>query len=410
MMRKLAAVMAALIWGVLNLSVCALAGPEEADSLLERAVVMAEETCRLATNDAYWLAMTDNEQISGLGKAWASGHDARPALVVQLAGEAEVIELLATQGSAALGAEALTAWSITRSFGRRIFACDDVGDGAYLLMYESAAPVLAVWHSEDGAVRMQSMLLPWEELAACATEAEVSAWFGQLLTPMAEAVAAYAALDETYQQLARAFSSVRIVPTADLPVSVSQPNDADATEKALGAAAEMDAQAMDRAALMGLSADMTAMLAEWSAGDAEKPVLTVMAELPLESELVRGLISQLPPGTGIDDQALLMAGVSAVPTMLAGRQGPMQLAASSVASRTILFADSVNPFTGLYLFIYEDKLPIMVSSCASEGAVSMTAAYLPIGALGSCRTIEDVNRFFEDAALPLPWALAESSR
>lgn len=59
----------------------------------------------------------------------------------------------------------------------KVFACDRGEEfGAMFLMYDNAVPILLVWYSDAGAVAIAASFLPDDDLNACASAEEVSAW------------------------------------------------------------------------------------------------------------------------------------------------------------------------------------------------------------------------------------------
>ncbi|MBQ8201693.1 MAG: hypothetical protein IJZ74_08000 [Clostridia bacterium] len=69
----------------------------------------------------------------------------------------------------------------------KIFASPDTeGCGFFIMLYEGGAPVMLPWYAEGGAVSLAAMFLPDDELEACMTAEEVSAWFaGRGMPPVA---------------------------------------------------------------------------------------------------------------------------------------------------------------------------------------------------------------------------------
>lgn len=378
MLRKLLAILMAAT--LLCLSVPAVA--EEAESLLSRAMALANRMNTSTRNSAYMALLANDEDIIALARAWGQGHEDLPVMVVQTDEESELIKLLVRQSIGSMGTDVLAASSMMETV--TIFVGDDVGDGAYVMLYESGTPIMVVWHGEDGAVRMRAMYLPFDDLAACENEDEVAAWFEANGMPLS------------------------LTAADPMPVLLGEPSEEDTLERALSVAVGMDAMVEGGyGAAMGASESMLALMNAWSAGDADAPVLAVMTDLSLGTPGVTFLNEVLLPDYEVDEPLLAKA-VNAIPTILLGRYcGTEALAASSMIHGEILFADGGSPMTGLILLIYEDKTPIMVASYTREGAVNMRAYYLPIEGIADCRTVEEVNEFFEDVLLPMTWVPAE---
>lgn len=381
MLRKLLAVMSAALLLAVCLTVPAMA--EQEDTLFNRAISLAQRMNENTKNEAYLALLTEDENAVALVQHWGAGHGL-PKMVAQTTAEASLIKMLARQTIGEIGTEILAATTMMETV--TIFAGDDVGDGAYVILYDNhATPILVVWHSEDGAVRMRAMYLPFADLSNCYSRSDVDNWFRENEIPLT------------------------IETAVAMPIVVAEPVEGNLLERALSAAKGMDAKADDEeyCASLGASEELLALMKAWAAGDAEAPVLAVKTDLSLDSDSVKYVNETLLPGVEVDE-TLLAKGVNQIPLMLMGRNcGTEVLAASSMIREEILFAESKDAMTGLFLFIYEDKTPIMVISYAQEGAVNMRAYYLPLEGLTDCRTLEDISAFFEGEMLPVEWVLAE---
>lgn len=88
------------------------------------------------------------------------------------------------------------------------------------------------------------------------------------------------------------------------------------------------------------------------------------------------------------------------------------LAAAGAMRSDVIFADPDASGTGLYLFLYEDSAPIIITWKGENGAYHLSAAFQPGEYPASCRKAEDVNawadsiglnvRFQEPGAMLLP--------
>lgn len=79
----------------------------------------------------------------------------------------------------------------------------------------------------------------------------------------------------------------------------------------------------------------------------------------------------------------------------------VQLSAVSSTRSTVIFADPDASGTGLYLFLYEDGVPIIVQWRGENGAYHLTAAFQPGEKPFSCRSAEDASAWAEGLGLRL---------
>ena len=379
MLRKL------MVMLTLVLCLCTAAMADAADTMLTRAIKLSNRMNRTAQNEAYLTWLTDDEDVISLVGQWGNRRDNLPAFVVQTDEDEQLIKMLAWQSLAAIGGSKVYA-ATTMMESVDIFAGGGVGDGAYVMIYENAEPVLVIWHNEDDAVRMQAVYMPFADLADCKTVKEVGEWFEQNEIPLS-------------------FTSASVMPVTE---STGKAGD-DLLNRALAAAAITDAMAQDEEACiaLGASESMLAVMNEWAAGDVSAPVLALRTDMAINTPGIEFLDALLPSYIEMNE-ALLAKAVNAAPTILLAQYcGTETLAASSMIRSEILFAHSDDPLTGLFLFVYEDHAPIMVASYAKDGAVNMRAYFLPIDALAECRSVEEANRLFDDMLLPITWEAAQ---
>jgi len=79
--------------------------------------------------------------------------------------------------------------------------------------------------------------------------------------------------------------------------------------------------------------------------------------------------------------------------------GDVALAAVGAMHSDAIFADPDAGGTGLYLFLYEDGAPIVITWTAENGAYHLSAAFQPGEYPASCRNAEDVNAWAESIGL-----------
>lgn len=69
----------------------------------------------------------------------------------------------------------------------KIYAADVPDDcGLLIMLYEEGTPIVCYWYSNAGAVSISAFFMPDDALEACATTADVSAWFAALGMPVVD--------------------------------------------------------------------------------------------------------------------------------------------------------------------------------------------------------------------------------
>ena len=142
-------------------------------------------------------------------------------------------------------------------------------------------------------------------------------------------------------------------------------------------ARELDARAENETDVRSysLSEREVDMILGWGAGSHDTPTDVLMLDLSMFMDALAQEIPADAPEAGrlmlhrrLGD-VLLQAAINA--------GGATRVVASSVARRNATFAAPVMNDSGLFLLLYEDATPVGVSWYAQEGAVSMTAVFLP---------------------------------
>ena len=158
---------------------------------------------------------------------------------------------------------------------------------------------------------------------------------------------------------------------------------------ALSLADELQSLALNRRYLLqlGLPAEVVGIATEYPADDPTPH--TVLCALTDDPQAVNALLTQ---------QIAYL--------------GDSTLAAAGSLHATVIFANEESNGTGLYIFLYEDGVPVIVTWKGENGAYYLSAAFQPGEFPASCRTVEDTNawaksigldvRFQEPGAMLLP--------
>lgn len=78
--------------------------------------------------------------------------------------------------------------------------------------------------------------------------------------------------------------------------------------------------------------------------------------------------------------------------------GVSSLSAVSSLRTTTIFADGEASGTGLYVLLYADSAPVVVTWTGANGAYYLSAAFHP-GELANCRNAEQVNAWAQSIGL-----------
>lgn len=90
---------------------------------------------------------------------------------------------------------------------------------------------------------------------------------------------------------------------------------------------------------------------------------------------------------------------NALLTQQIGYLGDVYMAAAGAMRANVIFADPDAAGAGLYLFLYEDGTPIIVTWKGENGAYHLSAAFQPGELLASCQNADDVNAWAESIGL-----------
>lgn len=79
--------------------------------------------------------------------------------------------------------------------------------------------------------------------------------------------------------------------------------------------------------------------------------------------------------------------------------GDVALAATGAMHSNVIFADPDSSGMGIYLFLYEDGAPIIVTWTGENGAYYLSAAFQPGEYPATCRNADDVNKWAQSIGL-----------
>lgn len=180
-------------------------------------------------------------------------------------------------------------------------------------------------------------------------------------------------------------------------------------ERASALAAEMAALAADETTvtLRGASGALLGLLGEWVQGDHTQPRMILAVDTALMTNaLTAGVlaVSDVEDGPLREkaEEMLRLQAPSLLCTDLLGDMGANTLAAATAAKATMIFADAEADGSGLFILLYEDATPVMVSWYAQNGAVSMSSVFLPDDGLAAVKTGGEAALWLMKRDWPLP--------
>ena len=143
------------------------------------------------------------------------------------------------------------------------------------------------------------------------------------------------------------------------------------------------------------SGDVIGMARQMAEGDYNEPTMMVSVDLTNAKDL---LLKNLVGEFTLEDPAIrenLMGRVNtAMIHQVVATRGALALAATSVLTAGNLFACDMEPGDGMFLIFYGEYTPVAVSWVAKNGAVSMSAMFVPLEELAACTTPEMVADWF----------------
>ena len=371
--------LAALLALTLLLPTALAAEMDESIVLITKAEELAVQLDALAESTEYSALFTSSEAVVAAVQAWGAGdHDAPVSVlmadltsmesaVLAMLGEdvpdaaarlmrQRLGSILVQNAQNAGGVITSAAGSIARTTAT--FAALTENDaGLFILVYEDAAPVAVSWYAENGAVSMTATFLPDSYDLSALHCAEV---YGSLMAD---------------------------VPPMDGPAR---------SERALLLAEELRALAASDAWLemCGLPQSTAEKASGFAAAGESAPRLFL--------EVTRqGFFSGAEWPDGLLEAYGESRLVSVMLTSLVAAEDTETLAAVSSLQTNVLYADETAEGSGMYILLYEEDAPIVVSWYAENGAVNMSASFLPVEGLMSCRTRWEVQTWAEGCGLLL---------
>lgn len=348
-MKKLICVLLTL----LMLSSVALADGEA--TLLRHATEMVRTLDALAADEERLEQFSLDDEVLELAQAMAAGDRTAPTRVMALDYEELKQELLADvpeelrshllrqmpfafkSGMVSdKGGNALVA-SAFFSAAETFAAPNAVGQGLWVLYYADALPVVVAWFAENGAVHMEGSILADDTLV------------------------------EDYYFMGE-----------DIPVSF----------RTIAA----DRPALDEAALR--VADDLQVLARSEAYLDMLDLPSYTQDIVTAYAAQEGTVPTLTLCALTDSAALTLSALTQDLAML----GVSSLSAVSSLRTTTIFADGEASGTGLYVLLYADSAPVVVTWTGANGAYYLSAAFHP-GELANCRNAEQVNAWAQSIGL-----------
>lgn len=119
-------------------------------------------------------------------------------------------------------------------------------------------------------------------------------------------------------------------------------------------------------------------------------------------QLIVGLYSGAEAGAMLDFTRVELQRdlVSSLPEMLLGVREETELSLIYLLARYKTFACDTAAGCGLYIMLYEDATPIVLPWYAENGAVKISAFFMPDAALTACTDAAEVSAWFAGKGLP----------
>ena len=174
------------------------------------------------------------------------------------------------------------------------------------------------------------------------------------------------------------------------------------TDAACQLAQEIDALADNDAYLkMMLNSDEIVKVGKsFGQGDRTQPTMMVSVDMGAPISM---MMSMMDAELGLDPmikEAVAGRLNSSILLSFVGSAGTNTLAATSALTAGNFFAHDMEPGTGIFLMFYGESTPVAVSWAAKNGAVSMSAMFMPLPDLAACTTPEMVASWFNSMAMP----------
>ena len=387
------------------------ASAAETDSLQKHAVELAKTLDMLASSDAYLSAFTAEDRVLSLVAQWAAGShdeaeqvyaadlsafeqltaehlDALPDVIRQQQ-EWRIPQVLVQMAMNQEGVEAEAASAIAETSVS--FAAQGVtGTGLYILTYENAWPVAVAWYANDNAVNMTATFLArslQQQLSAKAGDA-FQLEVGEVTIPCTVAEPVTAQVNTQYTA----------APRLDQALLLARVLHSMAEDEAYHTILEVPEEVAEEirgfvsagyeAPRLAAEADttVTVVVSGRVGVNADYDIVTVTEEL--NARRVRTALSEQVGRAG---GAEMLAGVSSL-------------------HASCIFADKNARGTGMYVFVFEDALPIDALWAGNEGAYEVTAFFHPLDDLNGCTSISDINTWSDEIGLELEFEQISDTR
>lgn len=177
-------------------------------------------------------------------------------------------------------------------------------------------------------------------------------------------------------------------------------------EKAVELVQRMDALAGSTAyrACIGVTGgEMGRMVDAFAAGEHDQPRMVVAVDVSPFAALIMDQVTL----DSVAREELLGKMASAMVMQLVSARGTSTLAAVNSMMTGTIFAMEGEKARGIFLLLYENATPAAVSWTAKNGAVSMTAMFLPDDDLAACSSAQAVDDWFAARDVPVSCTLTE---
>lgn len=187
--------------------------------------------------------------------------------------------------------------------------------------------------------------------------------------------------------------------------------ESDLLDQAISLVQRMDALAGNatyRACISVSGGEMGRMVDEFAAGDHDQPRLVIAVDISEFTEQVMGQVAAFDAALDpVTREELLSKMANSVVLQMVSAKGVNTLAAVNSMTTGAIFAREGEETRGMYLLLYESATPAAVSWTARNGAVSMTAMFLPDNELAACQSAQAVDDWFTARDVPVVCSLAE---
>ncbi len=398
-------------------------GSNDGLTLVQRAEAVARSVAAKAADGEWPRMMGLSDNLIEKNAKWAEGNYEQPKYILHCTmpaaeddatpGEKEIAIRqtlgLPTQVIAQTSAENLAAVSASTHAG---FAAANVPDGCgtYLFGYADGTPIMVSYRVQDGAVFLQGNFTPVSGLQESTIAKTAADWLTGWIPGVVCEEVTLATADPTPAPTATprpakqadsvvegGIATPTPTPRPELPplrddamvinlVEISQRIDLLAkNERFMGA--------------FNFAALADEDIARLTRGDHTRPRVVYHVS---GDQLIQGLYAGQDASSMLDftRPELLRDLVGELPEMLWGRRESAELSMLSHLARFKVFAAPEKSGCGLYMLLYEDATPIVVSWYAQQGAVEMAAFFMPIAELEAVASADDMAAWFAAQGMP----------